>query len=308
MTQQLSLFPNSPLETLNRLQDKTFADLDAALSPVDEVFAASPRFHNSLNFMELLDFIARFPNYSAFNGLLLYIQDSSATFVATARAWAKKFGRQPDQNARPLVILAPMAPIRFVFDIRGTEGTPVPSELLKSVESENQLSGKIYSNTQHNCSLQGIAVSETTLSHDAEGTADRITPALRKQHKDLNFQKNTSYLIHLNKTHSLEEKYSSFAHELGHIFCGHLGIDRYAWWPEREDLNISAEEIEAGCVAYLVCRRKGLRACSEKYLSNYIGANREMPAFSLNAVLQAVSYVEEMGKNRWKELRKGRRN
>ena len=308
MTQQLSLFPNSLLNPPNRLQDKTIAELDAALSPVDEMFVASTRFRNSQNLMKLLDFIARFPNYSAFNGLMLYIQDPAATFVATARVWAKKFGRQPGQDARPLVILAPMAPIRFVFDIRDTEGAPVPSELLKSVEIENQLSAKIYSNTQHNCAIQGIAVSETAMSHTAEGAADRITPALRKQHKDLNFPKNTSYLIHLNKTLSLEEKYSSFAHELGHIFCGHLGIDRYAWWPERENLNISAEEIEAGCVAYLVCKRKGLQTCSKKYLSNYADANREMPVFSLNAVVQAVNYVEEMGKNRWKEPRKGRRN
>ena len=308
MTQQLSLFPNSPLDRLNRLQDKNCADLEAALNPVDEVFAASTRLRNSRNFIELLDFIARFPNYSAFNGLLLYIQDSSATYVATARSWAKKFSRQPGQNARPLAILAPMAPIRFVFDIRDTEGSPFPSDLLKSVESGNQLSAKIYSNTQQNCSLQGITVCETALHHDTKGTTDRITPALRKQYKDLNIQKDTSYLIHLNKTHRLAEKYSSLAHELGHIFCGHLGIDRYAWWPEREDLNISCEEIEAGCVAFLVCRRKGLQACSEKYLPHYAGANQEIPAFSLNAVLQAVGYVEEMGKHRWKEPRKRRRN
>ncbi len=189
MTQQLSLFPNSPLNPPNRLQAKTIAELDAALGPVDEMFAASTRFRNSQTFMKLLDFIAGFPNYSAFNGLLLYIQDPSATFVATARVWAKRFGRQLSQNAHPLVILAPMAPIRFVFDIRGTEGAPIPSEVLKSVEIENQLSGKIYSNTQHNCTFQGIAVSETTMSHTAEGTVDRITPALRKQYKDLNFQK-----------------------------------------------------------------------------------------------------------------------
>ena len=118
----------------------------------------------------------------------------------------------------------------------------------------------------------------------------------------------TNYLIHLNMTRSIEEKYSALVHELGHIFCGHLGIDRYAWWPEREDLNISTEDIEAACVAYLVCRRDGLRACSEKYLSDYVGAGRDLPTFSLNSVLQAVSYVEEMGKYRWKALRKGRRN
>jgi hypothetical protein len=308
MTQQLSLFPNSALDTLNRLQDKKLADLEVALNPVDEVFTASTRLRKSHNFLELLDFIARFSNYSAFNGLLLYMQDASATYVATARTWAKKFSRQPAQNARPLVILAPMAPIRFVFDIRDTEGSPIPSDLLKSVESGNQLSAKVYSNTLRNCSLQGVAVCETTVNHDVKGTTDRLTPALRKQYKDLDIQKDTSYLIHLNKTHSLEEKYASLAHELGHIFCGHLGIDRYAWWPEREDLNISGEEFEAGCVAYLVCRRRGLRACSEKYLTNYAGVNQEIPAFSLNAVLQAVRYAEEMGRHRWKEPRKRRRN
>ena len=63
MTQQLSLFPNSPLDTPNRLQDKKFADIDVALSPVDEVFSASTRLRNSRNFMELLNFIARFPNF-----------------------------------------------------------------------------------------------------------------------------------------------------------------------------------------------------------------------------------------------------
>jgi len=307
MTQQMSLFPNGTLDALNRPQNIKFADLEFALSPVDEVFTASTRLRNSRNFMELLDFIAHFPNYSVFNGLLLYFQDSSATYVATTRTWAKKFKRQPGIKARPLIILAPMAPIRFVFDIRDTEGPPIPSDFLKSVESGYPLPGKVYLNTQLNCSHQGIVVSETTLSHDAMGTTDRMTPALRKQHKSLNIQADISYLIHLNEAHSREEKYSSLAHELGHIFCGHLGIDRYAWWSEREDLNISIEEIEAGCVAYLVCKRLGLQACSEKYLPNFRKTNQEMPLFSLNAVLQAVSYVEDMGKHRWKEPRKRRK-
>ncbi len=55
MTQQLSLFPNSPLELLNRLQEKRFADLEVALNPVDEMFTASTRLRNSRNFMELLE-------------------------------------------------------------------------------------------------------------------------------------------------------------------------------------------------------------------------------------------------------------
>jgi len=308
MTKQLSLFPTSTPNAMNRLRAEALVDFEAALNPIDEVFAASTRWRKSHNFMELLDFIARFPNYSAFNGLLLYIQKSSATYVATARTWAQKFRRKPGLNARPLAILAPMAPIRFVFDLSDTEGPPIPSDLLSSAGLGNKLPESIYTKTLHNCSLQGIAVCEKSTNHDATGTASRLTPALRKKYKDLNIQKDTSYLIHLDETHDLEDKYSSLAHELGHIFCGHLGIDRHAWWPERDDLNIDREEIEAGCVAYLVCKRKGLLACSEKYLSYYEGKNIGLPSFSLNAVLQAVTYVEEMGKRRWKGPKKTRRN
>ena len=307
MTKQLSLFPTSFPDTMNRLQDADLTDFDALLNPVDEVFAANTRWRNSHDFMELLDFIARFPNYSAFNGLLLYIQKSSATYVATARTWAQKFKRKPGLNARPLAILAPMAPIRFVFDVDDTEGPPIPPGLLSSAGSGNKLSGSIYSNTLHNSSLQGIAVCEKSATHDTTGTASRLTPALRKKYHDLNIQKDTSYLIHLDETQDLDEKYSSLAHELGHILCGHLGIDRHAWWPERDDLDIKGEEIEAGCVAYLVCKRKGLLASSEKYLSVYAGKNIDLPAFSLNAVLQAVTYVEEMGKRRWQGPKKKRR-
>jgi Zn-dependent peptidase ImmA (M78 family) len=307
MTQQLSLFPDSPLNISNSLTDEKLADLETLLNPVDEVFAASSRFRDSRNVMELLRFIARFPGYSAFNGLLLYTQNSSATYVATARSWKQKFGRQPKFDARPIVILAPMAPILFLFDIQDTEGLPVPSARLRSRGTRNQLPGKVYPNTRHNCELHGIAVYETMLDHGTADTANRITPVLRKQCQDLNLQKDTSYLILIDKAQTLEDKYSSLTHELGHIFCGHLGIDRHAWWPEREDLNINGEEIEADAAAYLVCARLGLQASSAKHLSNYMEKNHELPVFSLNAVLQSVGYIEEMGKSRWKEPRRRRR-
>lgn len=307
MTKQLSLFPDSPLTVSKNLADEKLADLETLLNPVDEVFASSSRFRDSRNVIELLRFIARFPGYSAFNGLLLYLQNSTATYVATARSWRKKFGRQPKFDARPIVILAPMAPILFVFDIRDTEGPSVPDALLAPLAARNQQLGKIYSNTQHNCAVHGITVYETTLDPGTTVAAARITPALRKKYQDLNLQKDTSYLILLDKTQPLADKYSSLTRELGHIFCGHLGIDRHAWWPERENLNIKGEEIEADAVAYLVCDRLGLTADAAKHLSNYMEKNLELPAFSLNAVLQSVGYIEEMGKSRWKQPHRSRR-
>ena len=307
MTKQLNLFPDSPLNPSNILKDEKLAVFENIFNPVDEMFAASTRFRDNRHVMELLRFIARFPGYSAFNGLLLYTQNSSVTHVATARRWKQKFGRRPKSDARPIVILAPMAPILFVFDIQDTEGPTIPSTLLRPRGTQPQLLGKIYTHTRHNCAVHGIAVYETTMAHGTTGTASRITPALRKEHQDLDLQKDTSYLILIDRTQPLEDRYSSLTHELAHIFCSHLGIDRHAWWPEREDLNVNGEEIESDAAAYLVCKRLGLQASSAEHLSNYIEKNHELPVFSLNAVLQSVGYLEDMGKSLWKEPRRRRR-
>ena len=306
MTKQMSLFPDSTLKILKTLQNEDIADLETASNPVDEVFAAVTRFRSSRDFMALMRYIARFPNYSAFNGLLLYLQNPSATYVATARTWAQKFRRQPRRDAKPLVILAPMAPILFLFDMQDTEGAPVPSILLRPRKAGMQLLGKIYTNTLHNAALHGIAVYETTLANGETDTASRSTPALRKKFQDLNLKKDTNYLILIDKTQNLEDRYASLSYELGHIFCSHLGIDRHAWWPERRDLDISGEEIEADAVAYLVCRRSGFHAGSQNYLLNYSEDYPEIPFFSINAVIQAVGYIENMGRHRWKSPKKYR--
>jgi hypothetical protein len=306
MTKQLSLFPDSPPNIQDTQQAEQIDEILSALNPVDEAFAAISRFRNSSDFMQLMRFIARFPNYSAYNGLMLFIQNPSVTYVATARTWAQKFGRRPKIDAQPLVILAPMAPVLFVFDILDTEGAPVPSILLKPHETGNQLLSNIYATTRHNCNIQKIAVHETSLDRDTTDTANRITPVLRKKYKDLNIQKDTSYLILVNQNQNLKDKFATLVHELGHIFCSHLGIDRTAWWPERSDLNIGIEDIEANAVAYLVCRRIGMLTVSEKYLSSNFEKTQAKPIFSLNAVLKAVTYIEEMGKRRWKDPLKHR--
>ena len=306
MTQQLSLFSENVLNGLAAMQDGDLADLETAFNPVDEVFAAVPRLRSSNDFMELIQFIARFPNYSAFNGLLLYLQNPDATYVATARAWAQRFKRHPRHDAQPLIILAPMAPILFLFDLQDTEGAPVPPIELRPREIDGQLLGKIYAHTLHNTTLHGIRVDETIMNTDDTHTASRVTPALRKKYHDLNLKNDTSYLILIDKAQSLENRYAALSYELGHIFCSHLGIDRHAWWPERDDLNINGEEMEARTVAYLVCRRLSLRAGIESFDPNPSDAQREMPHFSMNAVIQAVGYIEDMGKHRWKRAKKRR--
>ncbi|PEN04739.1 hypothetical protein CRI93_14615 [Longimonas halophila] len=67
-----------------------------------------------------------------------------------------------------------------------------------------------------------------------------------------------------------EEQYAAFAHEMAHLFCGHLGSTETDWWPDRRSLTPAQREIEAESVAYLVCRRAGLHSLSERYLYRHI--------------------------------------
>lgn len=306
MTEQLRLFPDNSLNLLDNLQAETIADVEVAFNPVDEVFAALARFSTGDGFMELLQFIARFPNYSTFNGWLLFLQNSSATYVATARTWAQKHNRQPKGNAKPLVILAPMAPILFLFDIQDTEGAPLPSSMLQPREVDDQQLGKFYATTRHNAAVHSIAAYEADVDGDEIDAVSRITPALRKKYQGLNLPRDTRYLIFIDKTLPLAGRYASLTHGLGHIFCSHLGIDRHAWWPERGDLNIRGEALEAGSVAFLVCRRCGLRTNSERFMLQLSETYQKIPRLSLNAVIQAAAYIEDMGKHRWKVPKKRR--
>ncbi len=306
MTEQLRLFPDAALNLIDTPPDENIAELETALNPVDEVFTSLTRFRNSYEFVELLQFISRFPNYSTFNGLLLYLQNPAATYVATARTWALKHNRKPKADARPMVILAPMAPILFLFDIQDTEGAAVPSTLMQPREIDEQQLGKLYATTLHNAAIHGIAVYEAALNHKEIDSVNRITPALRKKYKALNLPKDTTYLIFIDETLPPASRYASLVHELGHIFCSHLGIDRHAWWPERLDLNIRGEEIEAAAVAYLVSRRNGLSANAEEYQLRFSEPHQEIPPISMNAVTQAAGYIEDMGKHRWQAPKKRR--
>ena len=304
MTEQLSLFQTPGARTPEGSHPAGLIPGEADAGALDELFRQSGRWRSRGRFLELLEFISRLPAYSPLNGFLIHLQDPTATRVATPRMWARKYQRRLKPGARPIVILAPMSPVLFVFDIRDTEGPPLAPGAVQTPGLPERLPPRILDTTLHNCRIQHIAVGETeTLSPSAE-RAIRLTPALRKKHAELGLEPNTRYLVLLDSGLSPEAKYGALILELSRIFCGHLGIDSDAWWLDRKDLDLDRIEIEAAAVAYLVCRRKGLTAVSRGFLSECRENDRELPPFSLNAVFQASSHIEIMGRGPWKKTRK----
>ena len=78
------------------------------------------------------------------------------------------------------------------------------------------------------------------------------------------------------------------AHELAHLYLGHLGFDNGRRVPDRRDIPHELMEAEAEMAAYLVAMRNGLKPRSESYLSNYKGAFEDLNLYAVTRTANAV--------------------
>jgi hypothetical protein len=267
---------------------------------IDELFSSIQDFKNTRQFFELLKFIGRFTHYSPFNCALLYIQNPKVTYVATPAQWRNKHYRTVKPGSRPMVILAPMRPVMFVYDLVDTEGPPIPDYILNPFKVNGMLDEKVYRRTLQNARAQGIGIGfEDNVSILHAGSAWRLPEAASFRFTDSNGMKigPISLLIEVNDALDLPSQYDTIAHELAHIFCGHLGAKADETWPARENISPFAAEFEAEAVAYVVCSRLGINNRAVEYLSTKAETNEKVPVISIDAIIRAANEIEEMGKS-----------
>ena len=258
------------------------------LNALDELFVKSAKYQNSHVYFNLLNFINRFPKLSPFNAFLIHMQNSGVEIVLSADKWAK-YNRTIKYNSRPLVILIPFGPVSFIYDISDTEGSELPDYIKHPFNTSGNLDPLIYHRTVMSCKKENISIIEYDMYKSSAGYAQ----------KDVK-----SFNVALNNSYGTNEKYSTFVHELAHIFCGHLGRQEKRWWKDRSILSKDVKEIEAESISFLVCKRLGLKTTSEAYLSSYINNHNNMPTISLDTILTVSGYIEQMGTVQFKSKMK----
>lgn len=263
------------------------------LSSLDELFARSKIFRSSSKYAEAISFISRFRTYSPYNNMLVYLQNPLATFWATAMHWRREFRRRVKDDARPMLILAPMTPVVLVYDVADTEGDPLPDWFKDPFDTQGFFNSGVLSLTTQNCSRDRIQIAPKKLGFLHAGSAiqsDRGTDAKIR--------------IELNADLDDGGRYSTLCHELAHIHLGHLGSDQDRWWPSRLNLTKNQREIEAETVAYIVCRRAGLTTKSAEYLAGYIGSPDDLTRISIDLIIKVAGLIEHMGKEELPPRRK----
>ena len=101
--------------------------------------------------------------------------------------------------------------------------------------------------------------------------------------------------ITLNAAHTEAARFVTLAHELAHIYCGHLGGHPKKRWPDRSGLPLDSREFEAESAAYIVALRRRIASGSDRYLSEYLKMHDEVPPISVELVIRASDRIEKMG-------------
>jgi hypothetical protein len=266
-------------------------------STLDELFRKSILYRNSTAFKEALAFSAKFRDYAPYNNLLVRVQNPSCSYYATARDWETRFKRRVKEDARPMLILAPMHPVMLVYDLDQTEGEDIPEHLKNFAKATGEFDPDRLYRTLDNAKRLCILVETKPLSTTHGGF---VTTRLydTAEHK-------MRIVLHDKLTNA--QSYAVLCHEIGHILLGHLGTDEDHWWPCRIGLTRDAIEVEAESVSYMVAARLGLETSSDAYLAGYTKDGKIPEGVSLDLIAKVAGRITEMGEHLLpKRKRKGK--
>lgn len=265
---------------------------------IEQLISATKLYNSSEAIQTLFEFTIKLREFAPFNAMLLHIQKPGLTHAATAHDWWHRFERVPKQSARPLLVLRAQGPVDFVFDILDTEGREPPVNAF-AFPTFGNLTDKQFADFMKAVTRERIEVTPLDAGDGMAGSIRFIAKSGTKTGKNL-------YRLAYNKNHPAPTRFVTVAHELAHLYLGHLGADAGRRVPDRKNTDHALMEVEAEMVAYLVAMRNGLKPKSESYLTNYQGAFENL---NLHAVTRAANAVETaMGiasQKLWNEKRLG---
>lgn len=193
-----------------------------------------------------------------------------------------------------------MGPVEFVFDVSDTEPIDpsedrVPAIVANPFPAKGKPPPLALRRLVKACAKAGIEIVMQDLASNLAGDVRRAS------------ERAAEFYLRLNVKHSDAQQLGTLAHEVAHVFCGHLGLDHVELAPERPPLALDVREFEAEAVAYLVTDRMNLDIGSVAYLSGYLAPGKPLPDYSLDAILKAAGKIEEMAAGRFRLKKKSKK-
>ncbi|MDR6857869.1 ImmA/IrrE family metallo-endopeptidase [Variovorax guangxiensis] len=261
-------------------------DGEIARSLLDQLLDDSRLYRNGSDYHALLDFVVRLRNFAPFNAMLLQIQKPGLSHAASAPDWRDRFDRHIKDGARPLLILRPFGPVALVYDVLDTDGAALPSGIAAFTAEGDMTPGVLDA-----CSRKLVGKGIEWSCVDA---GDNLAGSIQLLVRSTNPEVPSRYRMRVNRNHDVNVQFATLTHELGHLFLGHLGADKYLNIPNRPRLELRQRELEAESVAYIVCGRNSVENNSKTYLADYVTEGTTAGNLDLYQVMRATGQVETL--------------
>jgi hypothetical protein len=231
-------------------------DLTDAQEQVRQLIKAALEAPTPEGLASFLDFANSFRRLSAWNAYMAYIQRPGASVIASEYEW-KTVERVVKADAVPIIVLWPRSPIRFVYELADT-GPEIDRAALKDPFAvQGKLHPKAVTALQaaaakqkafqikiewrrHGFHYAGSAAQQGTvpaagslaalvcngspIGEFARDNANTACSELIRVAENGVERRIPSYRVTVNDRLDDGERFATIARELGHIFCGHLGM------------------------------------------------------------------------------------
>ena len=305
-----------------RTQGKYPSQFEKVKEITDKLEAGVAQMMNSDSFKNYLKVMARFHNYSLNNTILIALQDPKATLIAGYTAWQKNFGRQVMKGEKAIRILAPtpykkkmevavidpstgqarmnpdgtkqtelkevMVPafkVVNVFDVRSTEGKPLPSIGVNELTGDVQQYEMFFEALKRSCP---VPIAFEQIDSGAKG-----------------YYRTVDHRIALQEGMSQVQTIKTLIHEMTHQKLH--SMDPKEMPPEEPRLTRNAKEVEAESVAYTVAQHFGIETSdySFAYIAGW-SAGKETPELkaSLDRIRKAADEMITTIDGHFAELQK----
>lgn len=275
----------------------------------------------SREYLARLKFICEDGYLSPFNRNLIFSQKPGATMVASEEQWYIKHKRFLNIDAVPIATIRMGCPVQFVYDVSDTSVISGYEDiLLKKSENKHKkintnidlyIKNLIYGVNKYKVDVYYTSNYGLNLSGEIK-RLDRTVVKKNDTFSDVSDKKESTeykreirYELAINSRLDKEMQLATMIHEVGHLFCGHLGkIEIVGGLLEslgHENLAIDVKEFQAESISFIVCNRLGISTSSEKFLRSYIGKNGNIPEINFDRMLKIAGIIESMCK---KEMKK----
>ena len=253
---------------------------------LDQLLDDSRLYRKGSDYKSLLEFVVRLRNFAPFNAKLLQVQKPGLRHAASAHEWRERFGRTVKPHARPLLILWPFGPVALVYDVMDTEGGPLPAGV-----SAFQASGAI---DQMRLEYFGKLLGKKNIEWHKFDGGDGNAGSIERLTHATGLEERSRYRMSVNRNHDPNVQFATLAHELAHLYLGHLGRDKWLGIPDRPRQSHQQRELEAESSAFIVCARNGVANRSESYLTNYVQQDTTTQQLDLYQIMRATGQIETL--------------